>query len=51
MGGETKYPVEYENHFTEFFFAYLASEVATIIFYLAWAGSPAIVDSDRPCFF
>jgi hypothetical protein len=26
MGGETKYPVDYENHFTEFFCVYLRAE-------------------------
>ncbi len=26
MGGGTSYPVEYENHFTEFFFVYLRAE-------------------------
>ncbi len=54
MGGETKYPVEYENNFYRFFFVYLRAErhnkVATNIFYFARAVSHATVLTDRLCY-
>ena len=53
MGGGTKYPEEYENHFYRIFFVYLRAErhneVATIIFYFASAVSHATVQTDRLC--
>ena len=52
-GGETQYPVDYENIFYRIFFVYLRAEshnkVATIIFYFARAVSHATVRTDRLC--
>ncbi len=53
MGGETYYPVDYENIFYQIFFVYLRAEshnkVATIIFFFARAVSHAAVRTDRLC--
>ena len=53
-GGETYYPVDYENIFYQIFFVYLRAEshnkVATIIFYFAKAVSHAAVQTDRLCY-
>jgi hypothetical protein len=52
-GGETWYPVDYENIFFRIFFVYLRAEshnkVATNIFYFARAVSHAAVRTDRLC--